>query len=56
MTTKSVQKMIAKLKPYKLHAPELVMIANIRPEAYAHLTALIADVHNRYEDQQLTVS
>lgn len=31
------------------------MIANVRPEAYAHLTALIGDVYNRFDENQLTV-
>lgn len=32
------------------------MIANVRPEAYAHLTALIADVYNRFDETQISVS
>lgn len=31
------------------------MIANIRPEAYAHLTPLILNVYTRFEEQQLVV-
>lgn len=45
-----------KLIPYKLSPPELLMIANVRPESYAHLTALIADVYNRFDENQLSVS
>ena len=55
-TVESVKQLFSKLEKYKLSSPELLMIANIRPEAYAHLTALIADVHSRFDDDQLYVS
>lgn len=52
----ALQKLFQKLRHFKLSAPELLMIANIRPEAYAHLTPLIYDVYSRYDEAQLTVS
>lgn len=56
VSVESLHKLFEKLGPYKLRSPELLMIANIRPEAYAHLTPLIADVYSRYTEDQLAVS
>lgn len=43
------------LKEFALSAPEVLMIANIRPEAYAHITPLIIDIHARFDDDQVYV-
>lgn len=51
----ALQKLFHKLSQFKLSAPELLMIANIRPDAYAHLTPLIYDVYTRFDETQLTV-
>lgn len=53
VTSASLKQLYQKLKPFKLTAPELLMISNIRPEAYAHLEPLIVDVYSRFEEQQL---
>lgn len=55
-TTKAARLMFERLKKFNLSNPELMMIANIRPEAYAHLTVLIPNVHSRYDDDQIYVS
>lgn len=55
VTVGSVKTLFEKLEKYKLSAPELMMIANIRPEGYAHLTPLIVDVYSRFEEDQLVV-
>lgn len=51
----SVSQLFNALKKYKLSDPELLMIANIRPEAYAHITPLIADIHNRFDYDTIMV-
>lgn len=53
VTNASLKKLYAKLKRFNLTTPELLMISNIRPEAYAHLEPLIVDVYSRFEEQQI---
>lgn len=48
--------MFTALEKFNLSSTELLMIANIKPEAYAQLTPLIVDVHTRYDENQLYVS
>lgn len=54
-TIESVQSLFQKLEKYKLSAPELVMIANIRPACYAQLTPLIVDAYSRFDEDTLYV-
>lgn len=56
VTPEALKLLFAKLAKFKLSGPELLMIANLRPEAYAHLTPLIYDVYTRFDETQLTVS
>ncbi len=55
-TVASVRKLFEELSKFNLTSPELLMIANIRPEAYAHITPLIVDIHNRFDEDQVYVS
>lgn len=55
VSVEAMQKLFSKLEPFKLSRPELMMICNIRPEAYAHLTALIANDDVRFDENQLVV-
>ena len=54
-TIDSVKSLYQKLEKYQLSDPELVMIANIRPEAYAQLVPLIIDAHNRFNSDTIWV-
>lgn len=51
----SVQKLFAGLQKFRLSSPELLMIANIRPEGYDQITPLIIDIRNRFDDDQVYV-
>lgn len=51
-----MRKLFEKLDKYKLSDPEKMMIANIRPEAYAHITPLVANIHERFDDDRIYVS
>lgn len=55
-TVAHVKELYEKLEKFKLSAPEKLVIANIRPEAYAHLTPLLVDVYSRFDEDQLYVS
>lgn len=55
-TVQSVKSLFTKLERFKLSSPELLMIANIRPEGYAHLTPLLIDADSRFDEDQLYVS
>lgn len=50
-----VKDLYGKLEKFKLSAPEKLMIANIRPEAYAHLTPLLVDVYSRFDEDEVYV-
>ncbi|KAI0563135.1 RNA polymerase Rpb4 [Gracilaria domingensis] len=49
----SIRTLYERLEKFKLSSVEKLMIANIRPEAYAHLTPLIVDAYSRYDEDQL---
>ncbi|PXF49472.1 hypothetical protein BWQ96_00788 [Gracilariopsis chorda] len=53
VSVSSLRKLYEKLEKFKLSKVEKLMIANIRPDAYAHLTPLIVDVYSRYDENQL---
>ncbi|CAN8062689.1 unnamed protein product [Agarophyton chilense] len=53
ITVASLGALFAKLEKFSLSAVEKLMIANIRPEAYAHLTPIIVDAFSRYDEDQL---
>lgn len=54
-TIDSLQTLYKKLETYKLSAPELMMISNIRPSCYAQLTPLIVDPYSRFDEDTLYV-
>lgn len=55
VSVSSLRKLYEKLEKFKLSKVEKLMIANIRPDAYAHLTPLIVDAYSRYDENQLYV-